>query len=368
MNGTASSSKMPKVTSNPSNPDHYLLTMKKIAFLITALALAMSAASATAQPVSEIDLLVGKTMKFYPAGTHLNGFSIEDGEEFIEASRNGAELTLKGLKPGDATLRLALRGGQESSLLVHVKSFHVHPILKPGDPEPEKPKTAEWTGVYEFRLPSNHYSIIYHTFREDGSEMTQESHSCIDDVYVEGECFPSEDGYDGMEDIISIFDFHDKLGYNGGLMTVGEYRMDYGDGNDITPEYTRDGQDWFDMYAPKSLATALYGIDPAGFGRDNYGDDKLVNGTIMQRIRMTGGNQSQLKRFYKGTETVCGRECWVFDFFGKNFYGYGGFCVWVDTETGLVLRHEGEEGGGFIFTRFELDYRDWDIQIRPDLF
>jgi len=36
--------------------------------------------------------------------------------------------------------------------------------------------------------------------------------------------------------------------------------------------------------------------------------------------------------------------------------------------TGLVLRQEAEGGGGFIVTRFDLDYHDWDIQIRPDLF
>jgi len=65
---------------------------------------------------------------------------------------------------------------------------------------------------------------------------------------------------------------------------------------------------------------------------------------------------------------MCGRKCRVFDFRGRNFYGFGGFCVWVDQETGLTLRQEAEGGGGFIVTRFDLDYHDWDIQIRPDLF
>ena len=340
--------------------------MKKILTLWVALCAAFAL---SAQPVSEIDLLVGQTMKFYPAGTHLTGFSVEDGAEFVQVSQAATQLTLKGLKAGDATLRLSLRAGKESKLLVHVKSVSfVKPAAKPEGPQPEEPKTPEWTGTYELRMPAFNYSIIYHSFNEDGRERMRESYSCIDGVYVEGECFESEDGYAGMEDIISVFDFNKEQGYNGGLMPDGHYRMYYGDGNAITPENIRDGQIWFEMYAPSSLGDALYGTDPAAFGRDNEGDDKVENGTIMQRIRMTGGNQSQLKRFYRGMETVCGRKCWVFDFRGKNFYGYGGFCVWVDPETGLVLRHESEEGGGFIVTRFDLDYNDWDILIRPDLF
>ena len=335
--------------------------------LFSILVAAMAAFALSAQPVSEIDVLVGQTMKFYPAGTHLTGFSVEDGAEYVQVSQAGTQLTLKGLKAGDATLRLSLRAGKESRLLVHVKSVS---FVKPASKteEPKETKTPEWTGTYELRLPAFNYSIIYHSFNADGHERMRESYSNIEQVYAEGECFESEDGYAGMEDIISVFDFDKELGYNGGLMPDGHYRMYYGDGNAITPENIRDGQDWFEMYAPSSLADALYGIDPAAFGRDNNGDDDLENGTIMQRIRMAGVSQSQLKRFYRGMETICGRKCWVFDFRGKNFYGYGGYCVWVDPETGLVLRHESEEGGGFIVTRFDLDYNEWDILIRPELF
>ena len=335
--------------------------MKKF---LTLLAAVLAAAALAAQPVSEIDLQVGQTMKFYPAGTHLKGFSVEEGAEYIQASQTGCQLTLKGLKAGDATLRLSLRAGKESRLLVHVKSVS---FIRPAG-KTDQPETPQWTGTYELRLPSNHYSIIYHSFNQDGSERMRESYSCIDNVFVEGECFKSEDGYDGMEDIISLYDFDTKLGYSGGLMPNGHYKMYYGDGNAIVPENIRDGQDWFDMYAPKSLAVALYGISPAEFGRDNHGDDDVEGGTIMQRIRMAGASQSQLKRFYRGEETVCGVKCWVFDFRGKNFYGYGGFCVWIDPATGLVLRHEAEEGGGFIVTRYDLNYQAWDIQIRPELY
>ena len=317
-----------------------------------------------AQPVSEVDLLVGQTMKFYPAGTHLTGFSVQEGDEYVEVSQAGAQLTLKGLKAGDATLRLSLRAGKESQLLIHVRSVSfIRPAAKT-DP----PQNPEWTGTYELRLPADHYSIIVHSFNEDGRERIRESYSCIDGVYVEGECFESEDGYDGMEDIINMYDCNATLGYSGGLKPNGHYAMYYADGDKIAPENEQYARSWFETYAPESLDVALYGIEPAAFGRDNNGDDSLENGTIMQRIRMTGGNQSQLKRFYRGTETVCGRECWVFDFRGKNFFGYGGFCAWVEPETGLVLRREGEEGGGFIVTRFDLDYREWDIQIRPELF
>ena len=342
--------------------------MKKIlAFcLAVTAALALSAQEVPAvTPVSEIDLLVGQTQQLIPAGPLLTGFSVEEGENFLEVSRAGYMLIMKGLKAGDTRLRLDLRDGQASSLLVHVKSVHVRPILKPGEKEPERP---EWTGVYELRLPADHYSIIWHSFNQDGRESVQQSCSCIDGVFVEGESFESEDGYDGMEHIINMYDCNNELGYSGGLRPNGRYAMYYADGDQIAPENERYAREWFKTYAPDPLAEALYDSDPAAFGRDNNGDDKLENGTIMQRIRMTGGNQSQLKRFYRGEDTVLGRKCWVFDFYGKNFYGYGGFCVWVDTETGLVLRHEAEEGGGFIVTRFDLDYRDWDIEIRPDLF
>ena len=339
--------------------------MKK---LIITLFLAALSLAASAQPLSELDLLVDETFRFFPAGPLLTGFTIEEGEDYLEASRAGYLLTLKGLHAGDAKLRLDLRDGQTSTLIVHVIKVRVRPIVKPDEPKPEEPKAPEWTGTYQLRLPEDHYSIIYHSFNSDGKERMWESYSCIDGVFVKGESFESEDGYNGMEHIINMYDFNTSLGYSGGLKPNGRYAMYYADGDQIAPENERYARSWFETYAPETLAVALYGIDPADFGRDNQGDDKNENGTIMQRIRMTGGNQSQLKRFYKGTEIVCGRECWVFDFRGKNFFGYGSFCVWVDTETGLTLRHEAEEGGGFIVTRFDLDYRAWDIQIRPELF
>lgn len=342
--------------------------MKRLITILLALTagLALSAQEFPAiTPIDEIDLLVDQTQQLIPAGPLLTGMTVEEGEDFLEVRRAGYMLIMKGKRAGDAKLRLDLRAGKTSTLVVHVKSVRVRPILKPGEPEPERP---EWKGVYELRLPADHYSIIYHSFNEDGRERMCESYSCIGGVYVEGESFESEDGYDGMEHIVNIYDFNEELGYSGGLKPNGRYAMYYADGDEIAPENERYAREWFKTYAPQPLAEALYDIEPAAFGRDNNGDDKLENGTIMQRIRMTGGNQSQLKRYYRGEDTVLGRKCWVFDFFGKNFYGYGGFCVWVDIETGLVLRHEAEEGGGFIVTRFDLDYHDWDIEIRPELF
>ena len=340
--------------------------MKRI--LTIAVMLVAGIAAFAAEPLSGMDILVGQELRLMPAGPLLNGFAVEEGEEFLELRQAGYMLVMKGLRAGDTKIRLDLRAGQTSTLLVHVKKLRVRPIIKPGETEPEEPKAPEWTGTYQLRLPENHYSIIYHCFNSDGSERIRETYSRIDDVYVDSMCFESEDGYNGVEDIIRMFEYSRRLGYTGGLHPNGHYVMHYADGDRIAPENEESAHVWFDTYAPQPLAEALYDIEPAGFGRDNHGDDKLLNGTIMQRIRMTGGNQSQLKRYYKGEEIVCGRNCWVFDFRGKNFYGYGGFCVWVDQETGLVLRHEAEEGGGFIVTRFDLNYTDWDIQIRPDLF
>lgn len=343
--------------------------MKKfLAFLVaTAAALALAAhETPDVTPVSEIDLLVGQSQQLIPAGPLLTGFSVEEGQDFLEVSRSGYMLVMKGKRPGDAKLRLDLRHGQSSPLVVHVKSVSVRPSGKPGETKPERP---EWKGVYELRMPENHYSIICHSFNEDGRERIRKSFSCIDNLFVEGETFESEDaGYRGMSDIISMYDYGDQLGYNGGLMPNGHYKMFYGDGNEISPDNISDARQWFEMYAPPSLAEALFGSEMADFGRDNHGDDKVENGTIMQRIRMVGASQSQLKRYYRGDDIICGRKCWVFDFCGTNLYGYGGYCVWVDTETGLVLRQENQEGGGFIVTRFDLNYTDWDIEIRPDLF
>ncbi|MBR4212337.1 MAG: hypothetical protein IKR82_00035 [Bacteroidales bacterium] len=340
--------------------------MKRI--LTLAVMLVASIAAFAAEPLSEIDLLVGQELRLMPAGPLLNGIFVEEGEEFLELRQAGYMLVMKGLRAGDTKIRLDLRAGQTSTLLVHVKKLRVRPIIKPGEPEEEQPKAPEWTGTYELRLPENHYSIIYHCFNSDGSERIRETYSRIDDVYVDSMCFESEDGYNGVEDIIRMFEYSRRLGYTGGLHPSGHYVMHYADGDKIAPENEESAHVWFDTYAPQPLAEALYDIEPAGFGRDNHGDDNLMNGTIMQRIRMTGGDQSQLKRFYRGEDVVCGRNCWVFDFSGKSFFGYGGFCVWVDTETGLVLRHEAEEGGGFLVTRFDLNYTDWDIQIRPELF
>ena len=342
--------------------------MKKIlAFLVAATAaLSLAAQDIPAvTPISEIDLLVGESQQLIPAGPLLTGFSVEEGDDFLDVHRAGYMLVMKGLRAGDAKLRLDLRHGQSSLLVVHVKSVRVRPIVKPGEPEPERP---EWKGFYELRLPENHYSIICHSFNSDGRERIRKTFSCIDNLFVEGESLESEDGYDGMEDIINMYDFGGQLGYSGGLMPTGQYKMYYGDGNAISPDNIRDAQEWFEMYAPKSPAVALLGSEMADFGRDNNGDDDLENGTIMQRIRMVGASQSQLKRYYRGDDIVCGRTCWVFDFYGTNLYGYGGYCVWVDTETGLVLRQEDQDGGGFIVTRFDLDYKAWDIEIRPDLF
>lgn len=336
--------------------------MQRFTLCLAALSAALTLA---AQPVSEIDLLVGQTLTYMAAGPHLTGVAVEDGQEFVQVDRNGLKLTLKGLKKGDATLLLSLHGGQSSRLLVHVltTSFS-RPAGKTDKPE-DRP---EWTGHYELRLPRTNYSIIYHSFREGRRWDIMKTYSCIDDTFVESECFESEDGYNGMADLISMFDFRTRLGYSGGLHPDGYYAMYYGDGNEIVPENRHDGIDHFETYAPQSLAMALYGIDPADFGRDPGEDDTSLPGTIMQRIRMIGGSQHHLKRFYRGDETVCGRPCWVFDIRGTNLFGYGGYVIWVDQETGLVLRQETEGGGGFIVTRFDLDYHNWDMLIRPDLY
>lgn len=340
--------------------------------LITILVAATATLVLTAQefpavtPIEEIDLLVGESQQMIPAGPLLTGMTVEEGEDILEVTRVGYMLIMKGKRAGDAKLRLDLRAGKTSTLVVHVKSVHVRPNLKPGEPEPERP---EWKGVYELHLPADHYSIIYHSFNKDGRERMWESYSCLGGVYVEGESFESEDGYDGMEHIVNMYDFNNELGYSGGLMPNGHYKMFYGDGNEINPDNIRDAKDWFEMYAPESLAFALHkSQDLTDFGRDNNGDDNVEPGVVMQRLRQMGQNQSYLKRYYRGDETVCGVKCWVFDFRSTGVFGGYRTCWWIDPATGLALRAAHEDGSGFIVTRFDLDYNEWDIMIRPELF
>ncbi|MCR4860624.1 MAG: hypothetical protein K5910_08185, partial [Bacteroidales bacterium] len=140
--------------------------------LTLAVMLVAGIAAFAAEPLSEIDILVGQEQRLIPAGPLLTGFSVEEGEDFLEVSRAGYMLTMKGRRAGDTKLRLELRDGQSSTLLVHVKSVRIRPIIKPGETEPEKP---EWTGTYELRLPADHYSIIYHSFNSDGGERMMET-------------------------------------------------------------------------------------------------------------------------------------------------------------------------------------------------
>ena len=335
--------------------------MKKLAILA---ALLTAALTLPAQNVTEYDMTVGQTLTTCPAGTHLTGYAVESGDEHIDVSQNGIRLTVKGLKPGDAQLRLQLRGGKSGTMLIHVKA---RSFVRPaGKDEPQETR-PEWNGWYELRMPETNYSIIWHSFRENGKEDMIESYSCIGDVFVRGTTYLNGIDDGELEDHIDRYDFRTELAYVGGLFDD-RYKYWYGDGNEIIDANKPSGHDWFESYAPKSLSMALYNTDLAGFGRDNNGDDRLEAGTIMQRIRQTGGNQSPLKRYYRGEETVCGVKCWVFDFRGTNIFGYSGFCAWIDPDTGLELREENEDGSGFIVTRFNLDYHAWDVEVRPELF
>lgn len=88
---------------------------KKILTVITALLSLLTGVRAqgvpAVTPISEIDLLVGQTQQLIPAGPLLTGMSVEEGENFLEVQRAGYMLIMKGVRAGDAKLRLDLRGG-----------------------------------------------------------------------------------------------------------------------------------------------------------------------------------------------------------------------------------------------------------------
>ena len=66
--------------------------MKKI-LLAFGLMLSFFASNAADLSFSEIDMLVGQTIKLYPAGTHLNGFAIQEGDDFAQVTSRSSSST-----------------------------------------------------------------------------------------------------------------------------------------------------------------------------------------------------------------------------------------------------------------------------------
>jgi len=333
--------------------------MKKILLsLIFALA-AFANLSAAPERIYEVNVIVGKSVDTYPAGMLLQGVTPMEGEEFAKVSRSGYSLHIEGLKEGKAAFKLSLRYGQAMTLKVNVvtRSFVARAQKE------EKPQKPKWTGKYELNIPENNFCISFAHTKSTGEETTEQLWARIDDIVIS-----SQEDYDQGWWVFSKYDYTQSLGYSGGFNSDGDFKYYLADGESDGPSGIEAGHAWFDEYAPQPASTAYYCQTPTLFGWDNIVDDRFETGTVMQRMRQFGRDQSFLDRFYRGDEEVLGIKCWVFDMRGKGSYGLGSTCWWIDPATGIALKSLEEDGSGMIVKIYNLDYRDWDVFARPELF
>lgn len=227
----------------------------------------------------------------------------------------------------------------------------------------EKPR---WAGPYALQAPEDHYRISLRVFNSQGRAIKTETIARIDNVVAHNTLFL--DG-DAPAEVHERFDYHSQLGYNGGLGADQEYHLYFGEGSAILPENEDEGRAWFEEYAPDPAESAVRAFVPelCIFGWDNREAPEEDPGIVLQRMRQLGRAQSFLDRFYAGEEAVCGVRCWVFDFRGKASYGLGESCWWIDPATGLALRQVNPDGSGFAVEVFNLDYRLWTLDVRPEL-
>ena len=227
----------------------------------------------------------------------------------------------------------------------------------------EKP---HWTGPYALNIPEDNFRISLRTFNSQGQAVTGETVARIDYVVAHNTLF-----LDGEEksEVHERFDYQAELGYNGGRGSDDHVHLFFGDGNPVLPENEDEGRDWFEEYAPEPAASAVLAFVPelCDFGWDNQADPDTDPGIVLQRMRQLGRPQSFLDNFYAGEEEICGIKCWVFDFRGKGSYGLGDSCWWIDPATGLALKRVSPDGSGFTVEIFDLDYRLWTYDVRPEL-
>jgi len=355
-------------------------------------------AEAAGEQASHINILVGESFEYSPAMMMMTGFTIESGAECINASASGSRIILKGIKAGEAKLKLSLHNKKTTTLFVHVKSrsFTQQAKPKPGDKpgtlvEPEdideepgtpsgKPRTrqAHWKENYKYNPPDNHYIIT--TVWYKNHKMTQEDTDArIDNIFATQWIVyeeQAEDVYTSSWWVMNRYDYNTRLGYNGGLDPEdGKFKMYYGDGNEICPENVEDGRTHFKTFAPifRDYISSIF--TPTFMQKyradQNIEEDIMVAGhspDFMDNLDTYGFKQSYLKPYYRGIERVCDVDCWVFDFRGLNGYGIGYGCYWIDPKTGIEMQYKGEDGDGYTTIIYDLDYREWDVFGRPDLY
>jgi len=207
---------------------------------------------------------------------------------------------------------------------------------------------GQWTGPYKLSLPKNNFRIATERFSESGQLEAANVYAMIGDTYCYVEAHPGENT------LYEKYDYTTKQGLQGTYFT-NKFVYDIDDPGD-----------WFDMYAPAPEPETLWVCSElSDFGRDNQNDPDLEPGIVMQRLRQYNRKQTELAKYYKGEEDVCGVRCWVFDFRGKGVMGYGSSCWWIDPSNGLVLKRVDEDGSRWQVTDYQLDYKLWDKETNP---
>jgi len=328
--------------------------MKKILLALFFVFSVFTAARAAERQVSEVTVVVGETLRYHPAGLLVTGVTAVEGDNFAEAEKEGFALLVKGKKEGIATFSISLKNRED--LLLRVKVVHRSFAAKPSD----TPEKLKWPGTYELNVPENHYCVVYSNYSESRKEVNQYTCARIGDIVV---CLQNniQDGYW----IGDKFVYDEHLGYNGGFVD-NHFIYTLGQGDDTIEA----GKDYFDEYAPTPESNGLLSnaFELLYFGWDNKGNENYERGVVMQHLRQYNRQPSFLDRFYRGEEEVCGVKCWVFDMRGQSQYGMGDSCWWIDPQTGLALRRLDEDGSETLVTLFNLNYHEWDIIARPELF
>ncbi len=328
--------------------------MKKILTLIVLALFAASAVAAAAEPVNEVTVILGNTVKTHPAGFLLQGATVSDGAEFIKLETIHHGLSITGVKEGLATVKLSYLGGKTAEMRVRVATRAA-----------QKPEAPKWTGPYALNIPKDNYCISYAELNSNEVEDIVTTIARIGDIFVSSSHDIDEDW-----NVFNKFEYNTRLGYNGGFTSEKSFMYMYGDGASLDdPNGKKDGEAWFEEYAPAPEEGILHAAFPLClFGWDNQNNDRYETGIVMQRMRQYGRQQSYLQRFYRGEETVCGVKCWVFDMRGQGSYGVGDLCWWIDPETGLALKCLDENGSGMVVLSYDLNYSQWDIVARPELY
>ena len=103
-----------------------MISMRKILFSLLLAVLGAFAASGAGE--RDVTLAEGQTLKFFPARALMTGATLESGADCVELQRVGALVILRGLKAGEATARIALRGGESLPMRIHVlqNTFSYH--------------------------------------------------------------------------------------------------------------------------------------------------------------------------------------------------------------------------------------------------